>query len=119
MKNLIRGSLMALVVILAGCASTSNPAIGAWDVNLNTPAGALNAVLTIADDGTGMMAMDGLGEAALSDVMLDGNAVSFSANIDAQGQQLSLTFNGTVDGDALTGEIGSPFGAMQVSGTRQ
>jgi len=119
MKNLIGGSLMALVLVLAGCASAPNPAIGAWDVNLTTPAGALNAVLVIADDGTGNMSMEGLGEAPLSDIMVDGNAVSFSANIDAQGQELSLTFNGTVEGDALTGEIGSPFGAMAVSGTRQ
>ena len=37
----------------------------------------------------------------------------------AQGQSLTLNFNGTVDGDALTGEFGSDFGAFGVTGTRQ
>ncbi len=110
---------MAMILVLASCASTSNPAIGAWDVNLNTPAGPINAILTIADDGTGNMTLEGLGEAALSDIMVDGDALTFSANIDAGGTQMSLTFSGTVDGDELTGEIDSPFGAMALTGTRQ
>lgn len=110
---------MALILVLASCASAPDPAIGAWDINLTTPVGPMSAVLTLGEDGTGNMSLEGLGEAALSDIMLDGGAVSFSANIDTGGQQMNLTFNGTVDGDALTGEIDSPFGAMAVTGTRQ
>jgi hypothetical protein len=77
------------------------------------------AVLTMNADGSGSMAAEGLGETAINGITFDGNAVSFAADIDAQGQQLTLTFNGTVDGDALTGEFGSDFGAFGVTGTRQ
>lgn len=119
MKNILTGSLMALVLVLAGCAATQNPAVGAWDISMNTPVGAMPAVLTIAEDGTGNMAADGMGSAALSGITVDGNAVTFSAAIDAQGQSLTLTFNGTIDGDSLTGEFGSDFGSFGVTGTRQ
>jgi hypothetical protein len=119
MKNLIGGSLMALMLVLASCASTPNPAIGAWDINMDTPVGALPAVLTIAGDGTGSMSADQLGDAPITGITVDGNAVSFSTAIDAQGQSLTLTFNGTVEGDAITGEFGSDFGAFGVTGTRQ
>ncbi|MBL4819860.1 MAG: hypothetical protein JKY98_02560 [Gammaproteobacteria bacterium] len=119
MKNLIGGSLMALMLVLASCASTSNPAVGAWDISLITPLGAMDAVLTIEADGTGLMATDALGEAELSGIMVDGNNVTFTADIDAQGQQLSLAFTGMVDGDSISGEFGSDFGAFEVTGTRQ
>ena len=49
----------------------------------------------------------------------DGNAVSFEAEVDAQGQTLVLDFNGTVEGDSMDGEFGSDFGAFGVSGSRQ
>ena len=119
MKNLIGGSLMALMLVLASCASTTNPAVGAWDISMNTPLGAMPAVLTIAADGSGSMSADGLGEAPISGIMVDGNAVTFSAELDAQGQVLTLAFTGTIEGDALTGEFGSDFGAFGVTGTRQ
>jgi hypothetical protein len=51
--------------------------------------------------------------------MFDGNAITFDAAIDAQGQSLVLEFSGTVDGDSLEGEFGSDFGAFGVSGSRQ
>ena len=119
MKRFISGSLIAFTLFLAGCAAPGNPAVGAWNISMNTPVGAMPAVLTMNADGSGSMAADGLGETALNGISYDGNAVTFSAAIDAQGQSLTLNFNGTVDGDALTGEFGSDFGAFGVTGTRQ
>lgn len=119
MKNILIGSLVALVLGLSSCASAPPPAVGAWDISMNTPVGQMPALLTIAEDGTGSMSADGLGEAPITGIMMEGNSVSFSTDIDAQGQLLTLTFDGTVEGDALTGEFGSDFGAFGVTGTRQ
>ena len=119
MKKIVSGLLVASLAILVGCAAATNPAVGAWDISMNTPLGAMPAVLTINADGSGSMAADGLGEAPLSGIMVDGNAVNFSAEVDAQGQSLVLEFSGTVDGDSLAGEFGSDFGAFGVTGTRQ
>ncbi|PCJ23879.1 MAG: hypothetical protein COA96_10915 [SAR86 cluster bacterium] len=120
MKRLISGWLVLSLAILAGCAAGgAAPAVGVWGVEINSPLGALPATLTLNADGSGVMVADGLGEAALSGVMYDGNAVSFSAEVDAQGQTLVLDFTGTVDGDAIDGEFGSDFGAFAVTGSRQ
>ena len=119
MKKLLSGWLILSLAILVGCAAAAPPAVGVWGVEMNTPLGALPAVLTINADGSGSMSADGLGEAPLSGITFDGNAVSFEAEVDAQGQTLVLDFNGTVEGDSMDGEFGSDFGAFGVSGSRQ
>lgn len=111
---------MALTLtVLVGCASGPAPAVGVWAVEMNTPLGALPATLTVNADGTGMMAADGLGETPISGIAFDGNMFMFEAEVDAQGQSLVLEFNGTVEGDSVSGEFGSDFGAFGVTGTRR
>lgn len=120
MTKLFRNLSMATaLVFLVGCASApSNPAVGVWDVNINSPAGAQAGVWTFAADGTGVMGSD-LGDFEISGIVYAGNQLSFSVDIDAGGQSLSLSFSGTVDGDSLAGEFASDFGAFDVAGSRQ
>jgi len=119
MKKIISVWLILSLAVLVGCAAATPPAVGAWDVEMNTPLGALPATLTLNADGSGSMSADGLGEAPISGITYDGNSVSFDAEVDAQGQSLVLEFNGSVDGNSLDGEFGSDFGAFGVSGSRQ
>lgn len=86
---------------------------------MNTPLGALPAILTLNEDGTGSMAADALGEAPIDGITYDGNIVTFVAEVDAQGTTLVLEFSGTVEGDSIEGEFDSDFGAFGVTGTRQ
>ncbi|MBL4729024.1 MAG: hypothetical protein JKY40_06820 [Gammaproteobacteria bacterium] len=69
-------------------------------------------------DGTGDMASDVL-NAPLSGIVYEGNTATFTAEISVQGQEIVLDFTGTAEGDSLTGEFGSDFGAMEVTATRQ
>ena len=119
MKKLIRGWLALSLGVLVGCAASTPPAVGVWGVEMNTPLGALPATLTINADGSGMMEADGLGEAPISGITFDGNSLAFDADVNAQGQSLTLQFSGSVDGDSLNGEFGSDFGAFGVTGDRQ
>lgn len=119
MKKLISGWLILSLAVLVGCAGGTPPAVGVWDVEMNTPLGALPATLTLNADGSGSMSADGLGEAPIAGVTYDANGVAFQAEVDAQGQTLVLEFSGTVDGDSLDGEFDSDFGAFGVSGSRQ
>ena len=120
MRNLIRNLLTATaLVILAACAGAPViPAVGMWDVSINTPVGEQSGVWTIAADGTGIMASD-LGDQDIEGIILEGNSISFDVDIDAGGQSLSLSFSGTVEGDTLSGDFSSDFGDFSVTGTRQ
>ena len=119
MKNLMKGWLAFTLVWLFGCAASTPPAVGVWGVEMNTPLGNIPATMTINADGSGSMAADQLGEAPISGITFDGNGVAFETSIDAQGQSLTLQFNGNIDGDSLTGEFGSDFGSFGVTGNRQ
>ncbi|MDA0688522.1 MAG: hypothetical protein O2948_07740 [Proteobacteria bacterium] len=118
MKNFKSGLLVLGLAVLVGCAASTPPGVGVWDVEMNTPLGALPARLTLNADGTGIMGSDQLGEAPIGGITYDGNSIAFDAEIDAQGQTLVLEFSGQVDGDSLSGEFGSDFGAFGVTGTR-
>ena len=119
MKKLVSGWLLLSLAVLVGCAASVPPAVGVWNVEMNTPLGPLPATLTINEDGTGSMAADNLGEAPISGITFDGDSVTFETEVDAQGTMLVLEFSGTVDGDSLEGEFGSDFGAFDVSGSRE
>jgi hypothetical protein len=119
MKKLTSGLIALTLTVLVGCAASVPPAVGVWVVEMNTPLGALAATLTVNADGSGMMVADGLGEAPITGITFDGNAMNFEAEVDAQGQTLVLEFNGTVEGDSVNGAFGSDFGDFAVTGTRQ
>ena len=114
-KNLVMASAL---VFIAACAAPTPPGVGMWDVTIDTPIGVQPSVWTISADGTGMMSGE-QGDQDLEGIMLEGNTISFDVEIDAGGQSLSLSFSGTVDGDSLSGEFDSDFGAFGVTGTRQ
>ena len=119
MKKIItNSSIIIAMAFLVACATPISPGVGVWDVNINTPAGAQSGVWTRADDGTGVMGSD-LGDQSIDGIVLEGNTISFDVDIDAGGQSLSLSFLGTVEGDALSGELSSDFGPFGVTGTRQ
>ena len=119
MNRIAGGSLFLALIFLAGCASAPPPAVGVWGVNMNTPLGSIPVTLTLNEDGTGSMLADSLGEAPVTGVVYDGPAVSFSTEIDAQGQAVMLDFSGSVEGDTLDGSFATDFGDLQVTGTRQ
>lgn len=119
MNKITGGSLFLALTVLAGCAASVSPAVGMWGVDMNTPLGVIPVTLTLNEDGTGSMSAANLGDAPVSDIVYDGPNVTFTAEIDAQGQSVTLDFSGAVDGDAIEGSFGSDFGDIAVSGTRQ
>lgn len=121
MKRLSLGSIIvAATLFLAACASApSNPAVGMWDVSMDTPVGVMAATVTISPDLSGNMSSTDLGETPLDSLTVMENELKFSATIDAQGQTLTLDFTGMIDGDSLEGRFDSDFGPIPVTGTRQ
>ena len=79
----------------------------------------MGATLDVASDLSGSMSSEQLGATAMNNVTVNGNAVTFNVVVDAQGQTLALNFSGTIEGDNLTGNFDSDFGAIPVTATRQ
>ena len=121
MKKLLTGSfVVAAALFLAACASTPpNPFVGVWNISIDTPVGVMGANLNIAPDLTGNMSSNDLGATPLENITVVDNAVTFSANVSAQGMALTLDFSGTIAGDTLAGNFDTEFGAIPVTGTRQ
>lgn len=118
------GSLMAVTLVallLGACAGMSapHPAVGSWELTIDTPLGAMSSDLTVNEDLTGTMSSQDLGTAPLSQINLgDGNMLSFAVEVDAQGTVMVLDFSGMVEGDTLTGNFDTDFGAIPVTGQR-
>ncbi len=120
-KNLLKlGAAAAITVLLAACAAQQpHPLVGHWDATISTPMGNMNAELVVNEDMSGNMRSADLGASGLDNVMVDGQQVAFSTDIDAQGMMMTLQFNGEVDGDTLSGAFDTQFGPLTVNAIRR
>jgi len=89
---------------------------GNWNLVVSTPMGERRATLSLKADGgtlTGSQMADG-STAEIFDGTVNGNQLSISDPM-----PLTLEFNGTVDGDEVTGSVTlGNFGSSSFSGTR-
>ena len=113
---------IACLALAAGCATTGgggNPAVGTWNITVESALGTSESVLVINDDQTGNVTVADLGGTLdIQNVALDGQNLSFNVTFDAQGQELPAKFEGTVDGDTISGEFITDLGNGTVTGTR-
>ena len=124
LRNTLLLALVAalLTVACSGYGAPALPAaVGSWDMSIETPLGTQTPTIVVTGDASGLMAkmVSPEGEIEATDVMFgDDGTLSFTVEIEAGGQQLSLAFSGMVDGDSLTGSFGSDFGDMEATATR-
>jgi hypothetical protein len=93
---------------------------GTWKITLETPLGSRSATLTLASVGGGLSGtMSGeAGSTEIYDGEVNGDQISFKADIN-QPMSLTLTFSGTVTGNALAGSVAlGMFGNAPFSGAR-
>ena len=126
---LVAGASLMAVPALA----QSSPVVGKWATAVVTDFGTFNAVMTVAQEGGAYtVAMQdiapeggagagggGAMPSTISDVVVDGATFSFKRKLTTPQGEIQLTYNGTVDGNALTADVGSDFGPMKMTGTRQ
>jgi hypothetical protein len=94
---------------------------GTWDMSVETPQGTMTLTSTFKQDGeklTGTQSSQ-MGEMPLEGTM-KGADIAFAIVIDMQGQQMTITYAGKVDGEAMTGtiEFGS-FGSSTWTAKKQ
>ena len=114
---------LTLTVLISGCATmgggASNPFVGTWDLVVESQLGTNEQTLVVGSDLAGSITSADLGDSEISNAAVDGNTVTFDVTFDIQGQELAAKFEGTIDGDSISGEYVTDLGNGTVTGTRQ
>ena len=99
--------LIALIATAAFARSVQDAKVaGDWDITIESPQGKRTSQLIIKDEGgklSGMMKSQ-RGERPLDSISVKGNEITFTMMVNAQGQDLVITYKGKVDKDAMSGE---------------
>jgi imidazolonepropionase-like amidohydrolase len=97
-------------------------AAGVWQVTAVTPDGPQTVTLTLSQSGstvTGTFAHPMFGSSEVKQGQISGTKVTFSVTITVEGQTLDVSFNGTIEGNKMTGTVAVPGqGSFEFSGTR-
>ena len=117
MKTLIRIVPVAAIILLgaASLAAQATNVTGEWAFTVTTDQGSGNPTITFKQDGEKLTGKyNGTFGAADLTGTVKGNAITFTFNIDAQGQQATATYKGTVEKNTMKGTL--DIGGM-VNGT--
>jgi hypothetical protein len=106
--------VMAAMLAVAGAAFAQDkpkdpPKVdvtGTWDMSVETPQGTMTLSATFKQDGeklTGTQTSQ-MGETALEG-SVKGADIAFVVVINMQGQDMTITYTGKIDGDAMSGAI--------------
>ena len=123
---------MSASLLAAPALAQSSPVVGTWDTAAVTDFGTFKSQIVVTE-ANGSYAVEmkdipaegtpadggGMTPGPISDVVVDGAKFSFKRKLTTPQGEMNLTYNGTVEGDALTGEVGSDFGPIKLTGTRQ
>ena len=119
-------SLLAVPALAA-----DSPVLGTWATAVDVQGQKIEAELTVAEAGDaytvtikdgpfpGAPADAAPMPSAISDVVIDGAKLTFKRKLTTPQGEMNLTYTANANGDALTGEIGSDFGPIAMTGTRK
>ncbi|MBN1360692.1 MAG: hypothetical protein JW993_08875 [Sedimentisphaerales bacterium] len=93
------------------------PLIGTWELTSDVEQGPRTTTLTIEPDLTGTYAFFG-SEIPIRNLKLEGNQVSFGAEMGFGDQGWRLDFAGKLDGGTLKGQMSNPMGTNEVTGKK-
>jgi hypothetical protein len=129
----VGGWLMFAVPAMAA----DSPVAGTWATEAKSDFGTFKSTWTVSDmDGMWSVAVadapmaggPGGGDggapppppkSTISDVMVDGNTLTFKRELVMNDMTIDLSYKVTVDGDAMTGTSHSDFGDIPITGARQ
>jgi len=115
MKNIAAALLVVTALAaspLAQSQTASTDIVGSWDVTTSSPVGDTTNAMVISQDGDKLKAVakgDG-GELPYDKIEAAGANVTFVLTIDYQGQPMTITYTGVVDGQKMTGDC--DFGGL-------
>lgn len=102
-------------------APSSSGLAGTWALSASLGGQPLTSTLTLEQRGSrlsGRISTDTFGTGEITDGSVNGNSFRFSTNLDLGGQSISLSYDGTFNGNQMTGTVQTPRGPLPFSGTR-
>jgi hypothetical protein len=102
------------------CVSADEGPVGEWNLTAEFGGRTNESTLNVSKDGDDLKAMmvSQRGERELDDVTFADGELTFDMTFERQGQEMTLSFSGKIDGDQLDGNWSSDFGDFPVSGKR-
>jgi hypothetical protein len=112
MRRLIGFGLCFVVALATIARAQSASVVGSWDITIETPGGSRTSQLIIKQDGDKLVGMmkSPRGERPLDSVTLKGSDITMTMTVNAQGQDLVVTYKGKVEKDKMSGD--ADFGGM-------
>ena len=119
----IAASALAAALLASGTAFAESSLEGTWETVVQTPQGAMQATMTVAETEEGYAVTieetPPLGPSEISDVVIEGDTFSFTRALSMAQGPMNLAYSGEVDGNELTGTVNSDFGPIPLSGARK
>jgi len=120
MKNIIL--LLSVFLAYPTYAQTEEDSLlGLWDFQINTPDGIELVIVEITGQpGNYQGTFDGpKGKAQITNIEIDGAKFSFDHDVEKFFVNVTVTFNGIVEGEQLEGHLKTPMGLKEFNGVRK
>jgi len=94
---------------------------GTYKLTVNTQMGAQQSTLTLKEEGGSVSGTyaSRMGSSDFSGGTIEGNAVKFDITLNAMGREFTLNCDATIDGDSIKGNLNTPMGGADFTGTRE
>jgi hypothetical protein len=111
----------AAILPVVGAAADPPDVTGTWTMAVETAMGSGNPTFTLEQDGDTITGTyEGFFGRAPVAGSIEGDQVTLSIEVNAQGQDMKVDYLGTVDGDTMTGKVlFGDFGEGTFEGTRE
>lgn len=126
-KRWISGARVAWIVLFCLTAtsifyaqdSDYKPLLGEWDVQ--TEDGQYTFVFVFSMEGDSLKGLfkGTTGDYEMQNLSFENNELSFTVNIDAGGQTMSIDYNATIKEDSLEGYLSMEYGEANISGKKR
>ena len=93
---------------------------GKYEISLKAPIGVLTATVDVKEEGGVYSATqtDPNGTSDVENLVIDGNTMTYVANVKTPMGKMKLNMTLTVDGDVVTGKAKMMMGTMDVTGKK-
>ncbi len=120
--TLCRIAVLTTFAMAAATAAFAADIDGVWTATFDTQIGEQHYTYTLKADGEKLTgtAKNDMGETKIEDGVIKGNDLSFTENLNFQGQPITIKYKGTLDGDQInfTREVGT-FATEKLVAKRQ